>query len=496
VQQGGIEYARRLLRKSVSGEDADRIVRSVEQALHSAPFSFASKTESQNLLTFVQDEQPQTIALILSHLSGAQAAEVLKGLPRGKQLEVVRRMASMETTNPEVIHEVEASLEKRMASVVTQKFEPSGGVERVAEVLNLTDRATERDILDGLAQENPELVEEIRKRMFVFEDILLVDDKGVQQVLKEIDAQELSLSLKTASDEVKEKFFRNMSERAVRLVLEEMEYMGPVRLGQVDAGQQRIAEVCGGWRRTGKCRCADAQARRKSLSRIIKNFEGSRQSRESRTFDMAELGEAAREIVASAKEAAELIVAEARVEAERLKAEAYAVGLEKGKSAVRGELEHELAQEIRKAASRETAGLAATLGTVIAAVHESREALVRDSKEQLIALAIDIARSVVKREVRCASDVAKLNLEEAIRLSARRSKLLIHVNEMDMNMLETVLDGQPLLEEHQSTVEFVPSNQVRQGGCFVETASGSVDGRIETQLDEIEKVLLGEDRNG
>jgi flagellar motor switch protein FliG len=130
-----------------------------------------------------------------------------------------------------------------MASVVTQKFEPSGGVERVAEVLNLTDRATERDILDGLAQENPELVEEIRKRMFVFEDILLVDDKGVQQVLKEIDAQELSLSLKTASDEVKEKFFRNMSERAVRLVLEEMEYMGPVRLGQVDAGQQRIAEV-------------------------------------------------------------------------------------------------------------------------------------------------------------------------------------------------------------------------------------------------------------
>lgn|GEM_PF-4751787 len=232
------------------------------------------------------------------------------------------------------------------------------------------------------------------------------------------------------------------------------------------------------------------------MSRIIKNFEGSRQSRESRTFDMAELGEAAREIVASAKEAAELIVAEARVEAERLKAEAYAVGLEKGKSAVRGELEHELAQEIRKAASRETAGLAATLGTVIAAVHESREALVRDSKEQLIALAIDIARSVVKREVRCASDVAKLNLEEAIRLSARRSKLLIHVNEMDMNMLETVLDGQPLLEEHQSTVEFVPSNQVRQGGCFVETASGSVDGRIETQLDEIEKVLLGEDRNG
>jgi flagellar motor switch protein FliG len=243
VQQGGIEYARRLLRKSVSAEEADRIVRSVEQALQSAPFSLARKTESQNLLTFVQDEQPQTIALILSHLSVAQAAEVLMGLPRSKQLEVVRRMADMETTSPEVIHEVEASLEKRLASVVTQRFEQTGGLERVAEVLNLTDRATEREILDGLAQENPELVEEIRKRMFVFEDVLLVDDKGVQQVLKEIDAQGLALALKTASDEVKEKFFRNMSERAVQVVLEEMEYMGPVRLRQVDAAQQRIAEV-------------------------------------------------------------------------------------------------------------------------------------------------------------------------------------------------------------------------------------------------------------
>jgi len=243
VQQGGIEYARRLLRKSVSAEDADRIVRSVEQALESAPFSFARKADSEQLLTFVQDEQPQTIALILSHLSGEQAAEVLGGLPRGKQVEVVRRMAAMETTSPEVIHEVEASLEERMAPRATQKVETSGGVDRAAEVLGLTDRATEREILEGVAQENPELAEEIRKRRFVFEDILLVDDKRVRQVLEEIDAQELGLALKTASDEVKEKFFRNMSERAVEVVLEEMEQMGPVRLSESDAAQQRIAEA-------------------------------------------------------------------------------------------------------------------------------------------------------------------------------------------------------------------------------------------------------------
>lgn len=232
------------------------------------------------------------------------------------------------------------------------------------------------------------------------------------------------------------------------------------------------------------------------MSRVIKNFAGSRASRESRVFDMTELGEAALEVVGSAKEAAERILAEARAEAERLEAEAYERGLEKGKSAVRGEIEARLAEEIREARSRETAGLVATLRAAIAAVQEGREALLRESKEDLVALAIDIARSIVKREVSCASDVARLNLEEAIALSARRSKLLIHVNEMDMNLLETALHGETLLQQREATVEFVPSSGVQPGGCFVETARGAVDGRIETQLEEIEKVLLGENRHG
>jgi len=243
VQQGGIDYARKLLAKSLSGSEADKVVRNVEQALYSVPFSFAQNAESQNLLTFIQDEHPQTIALILSHLQSHQAAEVLKGLPQQKQVDVIRRMATMETTNPEVIREVEATLEKRMASVVSQKFEQSGGVETVAEVLNLTDRTTEKGILESLEETSPELVEEIRKLMFVFEDIMLVDDKGVQQVLKEIDTQDLALALKTASDELKEKIYRNMSERAVNLLREDMDYMGPVRLSEVEAAQQKIADV-------------------------------------------------------------------------------------------------------------------------------------------------------------------------------------------------------------------------------------------------------------
>jgi len=243
VQQGGIDYARRLLTKSVSAGQADEIVRNVEHALYAAPFSFVQKTESEDLLSFIQDEHPQTIALVLSHLESRQAADVLRGLSHPKQVDVVRRMATMETTNPEVIREVEASLEKRMAAVVTRKFEQSGGLETVAEILNLTDRSTEKDVLEALEEDSPELVEDIRRLMFVFEDIMLVNDKGVQRLLKEIDIGELALALKTASEELKEKIHRNMSQRAVVLLEEEMEYMGPVRLREVEAAQQRIAEV-------------------------------------------------------------------------------------------------------------------------------------------------------------------------------------------------------------------------------------------------------------
>ena len=243
VQQGGIDYAKRLLTKSLSGTEAEAIVQHVEQALRATPFAFARKADAQNLLTFIQDEQPQTIALILSHLEAPQAAEVLKGLPKTLQVDVVRRMAKMETTSPDVVREVEASLEKRMAAVVAQRYTQAGGVETVAEVLNLADRATERAVLEALEADSPELVEEIRSLMFVFEDILLVDDRGVQQVLKSIETPDLALALKPAGDEVKEKIFRNMSERAATVLREEMEYMGPARLKDVETAQQRIADV-------------------------------------------------------------------------------------------------------------------------------------------------------------------------------------------------------------------------------------------------------------
>jgi flagellar motor switch protein FliG len=243
LSEGGLEHARNLLEKSLDKSEADRIMKQVTQQVQTTPFSFLQKAESENLLTFIQDEHPQTIALILAHLPPQKASEILVGLPSQKQIEVVKRIANMEQTNPEVIKEVERGLEHRLSDIVSQTFEKAGGVDTVAEILNLADRSTEKGIMEGLEAEDPDLVEQIRRLMFVFEDILLVNDKGIQAVLKEVDNEELSLALKTASDELKQKIFKNMSERAAQLIQEDMQYMGPVRVSDVEQAQQKIVDI-------------------------------------------------------------------------------------------------------------------------------------------------------------------------------------------------------------------------------------------------------------
>jgi flagellar motor switch protein FliG len=243
LNEGGLEYAKTLARKTLGDDEASRVLKQVTQHVQTTPFSFLEKAESENLLTFIQDEHPQTIALILAHLPRQKASEILVGLPSQKQIEVVKRVANMEQTNPEVIKEVERGLEHRLSDIVSQTFEKAGGVDTVAEILNLADRSTGKGIMEGLEAEDPDLVEQIRRLMFVFEDILLVSDKGIQSVLKEIDNDELALALKTASDELKQKIFKNMSERAAQLIQEDMQYMGPVRVSAVEAAQQKIVDV-------------------------------------------------------------------------------------------------------------------------------------------------------------------------------------------------------------------------------------------------------------
>ncbi len=240
---GGLSYARSLLEKSLNKDDASRIIEMIEHQVHKQPFTFLQKAASDELLTFIQDEHPQTIALILAHLPSSKGSEILGGLPAAKQIEVVTRIANMEQTNPEVITEVERGLEARLAGIFSQSLRKVGGVEAVAEMLNLADRATEKGILESLESEDPDLVEQIRRLMFVFEDILMVNDKGIQSVLKEVDNNELALALRTASDDLRDKIFRNMSERAVQLIKEEMEFMGPVRVADVEAAQQKIVDV-------------------------------------------------------------------------------------------------------------------------------------------------------------------------------------------------------------------------------------------------------------
>ncbi len=243
VKQGGLQYAKTLLKNSLDGGIADRVISHIQTQVQRSPFAFLQKADSENLLTFIQDEHPQTIALIISHLAHHKASEVLAGLPDDKKVEVVRRVANMEQTNPEVVAEVEAGLESRLSNMLVGSMEKVGGVSTIAEILNLVDRTTEKAILEGIENEDPDLVEQIRRLMFVFEDILKVNDKGIQAVLKEVDNEELCLALKTASEDLKEKIFTNMSARASELIKEDMEYMGPVRLSDVEAAQQRIVDI-------------------------------------------------------------------------------------------------------------------------------------------------------------------------------------------------------------------------------------------------------------
>lgn len=241
VSMGGTGYVRQVLERALGGEESRKIMNRFQQ--EERPFEALKGVDPRQLINFIRHEQPQTIALILSYLDADQAAMVLNALPSDLQSEVAGRIATMEQTAPEVISQIEAVLEKQVSSLSQQNLRVVGGVKAVAEVLNLVDRATEKNILESIEKQSSELAQEVKKLMFVFEDIVLVDDRSMQKVAKEIDTKELSLALKAASEEVKSKFFKSISERAAEMIKEEMEFMGPVRLKDVEEAQQRIVGV-------------------------------------------------------------------------------------------------------------------------------------------------------------------------------------------------------------------------------------------------------------
>jgi flagellar motor switch protein FliG len=239
---GNLDLAKSLVEKAL-GKDATKTLDNVRQTIEALPFGFLKKVDPQNLLTFITEEHPQTISLILSHMSPKYGAEVIKGLPPNKQLQVVRRIAKMGQTSPEVIREVERGLEIRMSSVMSQSYENAGGVQSVAGILNVSDRAVERVLLDNLMQEDPELVEEIRRLMFVFEDIAKLSDKDMQTLMKNVENSQWAMALKGTSEELRQKVQGNMSQRAAAMLKEEIEFLGAVRSSEVEAMQQQIVDV-------------------------------------------------------------------------------------------------------------------------------------------------------------------------------------------------------------------------------------------------------------
>ena len=239
---GGMDRAKSLVQRAL-GKNANDTIDNIRQSIEAVPFAFLRHIDSQNVLTYIIDEHPQTIALILSHLPPASSAAILAGLPPERQLSVVQRIAEMGQTSPEIIEEVERGLERRMSSVMSQSFENAGGVGAVAEMLNVSDRSTERALLENLSQDDPELVEEIRRLMFVFEDINKFNDKDIQLVLKNVENSQWALALKGASSDLKEKIFGNMSQRAGEMLREEMEFSGAVKLSVVEGKQQEIVDI-------------------------------------------------------------------------------------------------------------------------------------------------------------------------------------------------------------------------------------------------------------
>ena len=243
ISQGGVEYAREILEKAVGPRKAKEILEKVQQSIRTTGFNLLENVDPKQLVNFIQKEHPQTIALLLAHMEPNNAAPIISALPQELQVDVATRIATMESISPDTLDQVEEVLIDQVKALFGGDVSEIGGVKAVAEMLNSVDRGAEKNILGNLERENPELATEIKNLMFVFEDVMLLDDRSMQRVLKEVDTKELAMALKGASEELQDKFFRNMSSRAAEMIKEDMEFMGPIRLKDVEEVQQRIVDV-------------------------------------------------------------------------------------------------------------------------------------------------------------------------------------------------------------------------------------------------------------
>lgn len=260
MSKGGIRYAKEVLVSAIGEDKALDIINKLTSSFHVIPFAFLDRAEPVQIVRFLQEEQSQTISLILSYLDPGKAGLILSMLPEEIQPEVARRIAVMDQTPPEIVKQVESVLESKLSSVIDQDFSSVGGIQSLVEVIGQVDGSTEKSILDYLTDTDPPLAEEVKKMMFVFEDVLKLDARTIQRIMQEVDVKELSIALKTASEELKELIYKNMSDRAVESLKEEMEYMGPVRLKTVEESQQKVVNFIRSLEETGEITIARGEA--------------------------------------------------------------------------------------------------------------------------------------------------------------------------------------------------------------------------------------------
>lgn len=243
IVNGGVDYAREVLERALGTQKAVDIINRLTSSLQTKPFDFIRRTDPAHLINFIQNEHPQTIALILSYLDPQKAAQIISSLPHEIQADVAKRIATMDRTSPEILREVERVLERKLSTLASEDYTSAGGIDAVVAILNNADRTTERNIIEALEEDDPDLAEEIKKKMFVFEDIITLDDRSIQKVLRSVDNSDMAKALKAVDPEVQDKIYRNMSKRAAQMLKEDMEYMGPIRLKDVEEAQQKIVNV-------------------------------------------------------------------------------------------------------------------------------------------------------------------------------------------------------------------------------------------------------------
>lgn len=243
IMTGGIDYAREVLEKAIGTQRAVDIINRLTSSLQTKPFDFIRRTDPAHLVNFIQNEHPQTIALILSYLDPVKSSMILAALNTELQAEIMRRIATMDRTSPEILREVERVLERKLSTLSSEDFTSAGGIDTVVAIINNADRTTERNIIETLEEDDPDLAEEIKKKMFVFEDIITLDDKSIQKVMRNVDNNDLSKALKSVDAEVQDKIYQNMSKRAAQMLKDDMEFMGPVRLKEVEEAQQKIVSI-------------------------------------------------------------------------------------------------------------------------------------------------------------------------------------------------------------------------------------------------------------